>query len=169
MDPLRSLCEHDGFFTRAAARDVGYDDKAVGLMVRTKLWTRFRRGYYSFTDIWGSLDDVARHRVRSRAVLHSLGDAVALSHVSGVVAHGLTTWGVDLSRVHVTRVDGGAGRVEGDVAHHVGTCTADDVVEVDGLRTLPPVRCVIECGSTVTSEAALGALRLAAPQWRRAR
>jgi hypothetical protein len=155
MDPLRFLCEQDGFFTRAMAREAGYDDRAVSLMVRSKVWTRFRRGYFSFTDIWASLDDVGRHRVRSRAVLHSLGGAVALSHVSGVVAHGIETWGVDLSRVHVTRLDGGAGRVEGDVVHHVGTSTADDVVELHGLRTLTPERCVIECGSTASSEAAL--------------
>jgi hypothetical protein len=155
MDPLRFLCEQDGFFTRAMAREAGYDDKAVSFMVRSRIWHRFRRGYYSFTDIWAGLDDTERHRVRARAVLHSLGDAVALSHVSGVVAHDLDTWDVDLSRVHVTRLDSGAGRVEGDVVHHVGTCTPEDVVEVDGLRTLVPTRCVIECGSTVTSEAAL--------------
>jgi hypothetical protein len=155
MDPLRYLCELDGFFSRGMAREVGYDDRAVSLMVRCKVWVRFRRGYYSFADIWGSLDEVGRHRVRSRAVMHSLGGAVALSHVSGVVAHGIETWGVDLSRVHVTRLDGGAGRVEGDVVHHVGTCTTDDVVEVDGVRTLTPVRCVLECGSTATSEVAL--------------
>jgi hypothetical protein len=155
MDPLRFLCEQDGFFTRAMAREAGYDDKAVSLMVRTKVWTRFRRGYFSFTDLWTTLGDVGRHRVRSRAVLHSLGGAVALSHVSGVVAHDIESWGVDLSRVHVTRLDGGSGRVEGDVVHHVGTCTRDDLVEVDGLRTLTPARCVIECGTTATSEAAL--------------
>ncbi|HET7430250.1 MAG TPA: type IV toxin-antitoxin system AbiEi family antitoxin domain-containing protein [Nocardioides sp.] len=155
MDPLRFLSEHDGFFTRAMARDAGYDDKAVSAMVRGRVWHRFRRGYYTFTDIWASLDELGRHRVRSRAVLHSLGEAVALSHVSGAVAHGIDIWGVDLSRVHVTRLDGGAGRVEGDVVHHVGTCLPDEVVDVDGGRALPATRCVIECGSTTTSEAAL--------------
>ena len=122
MDPLRFICEQDGFFTRAMARDVGYDDKAVDSMIRSGVWHRFRRAYYSFADLWSTLDDVERHRVRSRAVLHSLGEAVALSHVSGAVAHGIDIWGVDLARVHVTRLDGGAGRVEGDVVHHVGVC-----------------------------------------------
>ena len=31
-----------------------------------------------------------------RAVLHSLGDGVALSHQSGCVAHGIDVWGVPL-------------------------------------------------------------------------
>ena len=57
MDPLRFLCEQDGFFTRAMARELGYDDKAVSQMVRSKVWHRFRRGYYSFTDIWVSSSD----------------------------------------------------------------------------------------------------------------
>jgi hypothetical protein len=155
MDPLRFLCEQDGFFTRAMAREAGYDDKAVSAMVRSRSWLRFRRGYYSFTDIWSSLDETERHLVRCRAVLHSLGECVALSHVSGLVAHGVETWGVELSRVHVTRLDGGAGRVEGDVVHHVGRCTPDDVVHVQGLRSLNPLRCAIECGSTTTPESAL--------------
>jgi hypothetical protein len=155
MDPLRFMCEQDGFFTRAMAREVGYDDKAVSAMVRRRLWYRFRRGYYSFSDTWAALDDLERHRVRSRAVLHSLGDAVALSHVSAVVAHGIEVWGVDLSRVHVTRLDRGAGRVEGDVVHHVGVCAEADVVVVDGLRVQRPVRCAIECGSVSSAESAL--------------
>ena len=155
MDPLRFLCEHDGFFTRAMARELGYDDKAVSQMVRGKVWHRFRRGYYSFTDIWMSSSEVEQHLVRARAVLHSLGDAAALSHVSGVVARGVETWGIDLSRVHVTRLDGGAGRVEGDVVHHVGMCTPGDVVELEGLRMLPLTRCAIECASTASSAAAL--------------
>jgi|tagenome__1003787_1003787.scaffolds.fasta_scaffold20837286_2 hypothetical protein len=155
MDPLRFLCDQDGFFTRATAREFGYDDKAVSQLVRSKVWHRFRRGYYSFTDIWMSSSEVEQHLARARAVLHSLGDAAALSHVSGVVARGIETWDIDLTRVHVTRLDGGAGRVEGDVVHHVGTCTPDDVVELDGLRMLPLTRCAIECASMASSEAAL--------------
>jgi hypothetical protein len=155
MDPLRLICERDGFFTRTMAYDAGYSDKTIATMVRTKVWHRFRRGYYSFTDIWSSLYEVERHRVRCRAVVHSLGDAVALSHVSGALEHGLSVWGADLSRVHVTRLDGATGRIEGDVVHHVGRCSPDDVLEVDGLRVLDPVRCALELGATCSSESAL--------------
>jgi hypothetical protein len=42
MDPLRYLCAHYGFFTRAMAREVGYDDKAVSLMVRP-VWQDYER------------------------------------------------------------------------------------------------------------------------------
>jgi len=147
MDPLRVLCDLHGFFTRADAREFGYRDKDVTFAIRSGLWHRFRRGNYTFADLWAAMDEVEQHRVRSHAVLRSLGRVVALSHVSGVVEHDIPTWGIDLSRVHVTRLDGGAGRIEGDVVHHEGFCLADDVMEVNGHRVLAPGRCVLEAGS----------------------
>ena len=155
MDPLRCLAEEDGFFTRAQARDCAYDDKQVAAMVRAGVWQRFRRGYYTFCDIWEGLDDVGRHRVRSRAVLHSLGGAVVLSHVSAAIEHGISPWGIDLSRVHVTRLDGGPGRLEGDVVHHVGVCLDGDVSQRHGLSVVVPERAVIEAASFATGEAGL--------------
>ena len=147
MHELRILTESFGFFTRAEARELGYDDRAVAEAVRAKIWHRIRRGYYTFRGVWLELDGVQRHRIRSHAVLRSLGDKVALSHVSGVVEHGIATWGLDLSRVHVTRLDGGAGRVEGDVVHHEGVCIGGDVLDRPAGRVLTPVRCVLEAGS----------------------
>ena len=155
MDPLRVLTEIDGFFTRQEADCAGYDDRAVASMVRAGVWTRFRRGFYAFTDEWRLLDDVGQHRVRSRAVLRSLGPAVALSHVSAVIAHGIDVWAVPLDRVHVTRLDGGSGRIEGDVVHHEGVCLEGDVVEVDGSPMTTAVRSVLETGTRVGNEAAL--------------
>jgi hypothetical protein len=149
MDELRILVEINGFFTRAEARELGYDDRAVSAAMRAKLWHRIRRGYYTFADTWLQLDEVERHRVRSHAVLRSLGGNVVLSHVSGVLEHGIATWGLDLSRVHVTRLDGAAGRVEGDVVHHEGVCVAADVLDVPAGRVLTPARCVLEAGSRV--------------------
>lgn len=155
MEPLRILVATRGFFTRAEARELGYGDRAVSAAMRSRSWHRIRRGYYTFTDEWAGLDPVGRHRVLSRAVAHSLGDAVALSHVSGLVTHGVDLWGVDLRRVHVTRLDGGPGRIEGDVVHHEGRCIADDVVERDGVAVLRATRCAIETASRTSNEVAL--------------
>jgi hypothetical protein len=155
MDPLRLICETSGFFTRAMARECGYNDKMVTAMVRARLWVRFRRGYYTFGDIWTGLDETGRHLVRCRAVLHSLGDDVALSHVSGLTAHGIETWGTPLGRVHVTRLDGDASRIEGDVIHHRGRVLDSEIVVVDGMRTLLPARCAVEYASSASSESAL--------------
>lgn len=155
MNPLRLICELHGFFTRGMARDCGYSDKAVTAMVRAGIWVRFRRGYYCFADAWTVLDPTQRHLVRCRAILHSLGDDVVLSHVSGLVAHGIDVWGASLDRVHVTRLDGDASRIEGDVVHHRGRVDDRDIVHVDGLRVLSPVRCALEHASRSSSESAL--------------
>lgn len=150
------MLTHDhGFFTRREADAAGYDDRDVAGMVRARVWTRFRRGFFAFTDEWSALDDVGRHLVRSRAVLRSLGPAVTLSHHSAVVAHGIDVWGVSLDRVHVTRLDGGAGRIERDVVHHEGVCLDGDVTEVGGLRATSAVRSVLEAGTRTTPESAL--------------
>lgn len=155
MDPLRALAEGVGYFTTAQAREAGYGDRDIARMVRGRVWHRFRRGYFSFSDLWTALDEVGRHHVRSHAVLNSLGHAVALSHVSGAITHGIATWDVPLDRVHVTRLDGGAGRIERDVVHHEGVCRPEEVQLIDGLPVLNASRCVLEAASRTSAEAAL--------------
>ena len=148
-------CADHGFFTRAQARDVGYSDSDIASAVRAGCWHRFRRGYYCLSSRWSGLDAVERHVVRSRAVMHSLGPAVALSHVSASVAHGLDIWGIPLNRVHVTRLDGGAGRIEGDVVHHEGRALAGDLVEIAGLPVVSAPRAAIEAVGRSNGEVAL--------------
>lgn len=155
MDPLRIIAESRGVFIRSDAREMGYDDKAVAAALRAQLWVRVRRGAYTFRDIWENKDPVEKHRIRSRAVLRSLGDSVALSHTSAVLEHECATWDVDLSHVHVTRLDGGAGRTEKDVVHHEGLCLEGDVVEKDGLKVISPRRSVIETATLTSVESGL--------------
>lgn len=158
MDRLRVIAETRGVFLRREARELGFDDRAVNAAMRAKIWFRVRRGSYTFRDIWESADPVGRHRILSRAVMRSLGDKVALSHVSAAVEHGCLTWGADLSRVHVTRLDGAAGRTEGGVVHHEGFCLDDDIVEHGGLRLLKPARAALETASLTSTESALVSL-----------
>lgn len=119
------------------------------------VWHRVRHGAYILADLWRALDEVGRYRVRMKAVQRSLGRKVALSHVSAAVAHGVDVWGIDLSRVHVTRLDGGPGRVEGDVVHHEGFCLEDDLVEIDGHLVVKPERAAIEALARANGEVAM--------------
>lgn len=155
MDPLRTLTADCGFFTRQEALSAGYTGNAIARLVRRQEWVRFRRGAYAFAGEWRQLDPVGRHRVRSNAVMRSLGDAVALSHVSGCIRHQIEVWGMDLTRIHVTRLDGGPGRIEGDVVHHEGLVLEREVTRVDGQQVISPERCVLEAGSRASNEAAL--------------
>lgn len=154
MDILRMLTAECGFFTRPDAHGAGYGDRDLTRGIRDKTLVRFRRGGYAFTDEWNQWDTVIQHRVRCRAVMRSLGGNVALSHVSGALVHGIDWWGMPLDKVHVTRLDGGPGRTEGDVVHHEGLALDDDVVSVNELSTLRAERCVLEAASRSTNEAA---------------
>jgi hypothetical protein len=155
MDPLLVLIETNGYFTRAQARDLGWDDRAVGHAMRSGMWHRIRRGYYTYSETWSGLEAEQRHVVRARAVMHSLGPDVVLSHASGCAVHRIAMWDIDLRRVHVTRLDGGPGRIEGDVVHHEGFVADHEVVSVDGLQVLVPARCALEAASRATNEQGL--------------
>lgn len=154
-DPLRVIAEADGVFLRREALECGYNDKLIARRVRAGLWHRVRQGAYCFADVWVNSSPEQRHLILARAVLRTTPGPVVLSHTTALLAHGIATWGVDLTRVHVTRLDTGAGRCERDVEHHVGLLLEGDVVTVDGLAVVVPARAVIEASTVLTLEAAL--------------
>ena len=155
MDRLRLLAETRGFFTRTDALESGYDDKAIARALKAKLWTRVRVGAYTYSDLWAEADELAKHRATARAVMKRLGRNVALSHISAAIDHDLMVWNADLSQVHVTRLDGGAGRTEAGVIHHEGLCLDDDVIEQNGYLVVKPARAALEAGALVNTEAAI--------------
>jgi hypothetical protein len=137
--------QRQGFVARADVLEVGLDDRFIRRQLSSGAWTRVRKGAYCYAHTWKDLDDLERHRRLARAVLHSHGDAVALSKVSGLLARtGCDAWGVDLTRVHVIRRDTRSGSIERDVVHHEGKISDDDIEVVDGLLVMKESRCVIE-------------------------
>lgn len=156
MDRLQALAGTAGYFRRQDALEAGFDDKAINREIRARRWVRIRRGAYTFNDIWSAQDEVERHRITARAVVDRLGPGVALSHTSAVIEHGMAVWDADLSCVHVTRLDGGAGRTEAGVVHHEGFCIDDDLIErEDGLLMVKPARAALEHACLVSSESAV--------------
>jgi len=141
---LRYLERTFGFFTRSEARDCGYTDKAVAAALRAREWHRIRHGAYCYRDTWSALSPEARHVVLARAVVRSMQGRVALTHATSLLCQQVDVWGTDLSRVHVTRLDGGAGRIERDVHHHVAVLRERDLAERDGLLVSEPARAVLE-------------------------
>jgi len=143
-DRLLAVCLEKGVFLKSEASDLGYADKVVTALVRAGMWHRVRRGAYTMGSIWRSASPEERHRIRTRAVMRSLGRSVAVSNVTSMVLRGTAVWGVDLSRVHVTRLDGASGGIEADVVHHEGVLGPDDVEELDGLLMVRSARGLIE-------------------------
>lgn len=142
-----------GVFTRAQALASGYDDEDLRRAVRGRRWLRIRRGAYTEREPYERLDETGRHLARVHAVGVQLTGPVAISHASAVMLHGIPMWGVDLTRVHVTRVCAGTGRNEGDVVHHVGELPDTDLCVVEGLCVVRPARAVLEIAMTAGFEA----------------
>lgn len=158
-DYFHELALRQGFIARSDVLSVGEDDRFIRRMMQGRVWTRIRNGSYSPISIWEPLDELARHDRRARAVLHAHGDAVALSHVSALVVRGsCDIWGIDLSRVHVTRRDGRSGSLERDVVHHQGVLCDDDIDVVDGLFVVEENRCFAETIASTGVEQGLVAL-----------
>ncbi len=158
MEALRIMAESTGFFTRCDALEAGYDDKAIQRALKHTLWTSVRRGAYTFSDLWQSWDAVEQHRVRARAVMRRHGRNVALTHTSAAVEQEMPVWGADLSLVHITRLDGGAGRREAGVVHHEAFLVDDDLMEHNGYLVAKPARAALEHSLLVSTEAAVTTL-----------
>ncbi|HEY6933193.1 MAG TPA: type IV toxin-antitoxin system AbiEi family antitoxin domain-containing protein [Marmoricola sp.] len=154
-DPLRVIAEAEGVFLRREALGCGYTDKLIRSRMRSGAWHRVRHGAYCFWDQWAPLKPEQRHLLLAKAVLRTTPGPVALSHTTALIAHGVAVWGADLRRVHVTRLDDGAARVEHDVIHHVGRLAAGEVVEQDRLPVVGAARAVVEAASILSTESAL--------------
>lgn len=154
-DPLRIIARTHGVFLRREAIACGYTDKMLAALRRRGVLHRVRHGCYCFMDVWSTMTSEERHLILARAVLRVTPGPVVLSHVTALVAHGVAVWGVDLTRVDVTRLETGAGRVEPDVRHHVGICVEGETTEVDGLPVMTVERALVEAATVVSSESAL--------------
>ncbi|MET1060288.1 MAG: type IV toxin-antitoxin system AbiEi family antitoxin domain-containing protein [Nocardioides sp.] len=152
---LRAICLTCGVFLRSEAMALGYDDRTIAQAVRTRQWHRVRRGAYTFADVWASADDRMRHGIRARAVTRAAKTDVVLSHTTAALEHVPTYWGIDLSDVHVTRLDGRAGRAEAGVRQHRGLVLPEDVWLTTSPPTTTPVRAALELTTVAGTEQAL--------------
>ena len=116
---------------------------------------RIRQGAYVAAPTWATRRPEGRHRLRCTAVLLTHGHRVALSHASAAVHHDMRLWKVPLGRVHVLRLDGGPGRVCGDVVYHSGAWVPDDVWQLGDRLLTSPARAAVETASLGRRRAAL--------------
>jgi len=109
-----------GLFTRPEVLAAGYDDNHITRMVRSGAWHRVRNGAFITSSTWERLDEVDRHRVRSRAVLRKARCEGVLSHVSALAEYGVPFWDLSLEDVHLTRFDQRAGSTGAPSACAIG-------------------------------------------------
>lgn len=149
MDDLLSL-HANGLFLRREALEHGYRDRDLGLARREGVIVRIRHGAYVPLSAWQGADDFARHRLKAQAVLLTHGNHVALSHTSGAIEHGLRLWRPDLSKIHVTRLDGLTSRRLPDVVYHADSWGPDDVFAKDEGLVLGPESCALGAAALTT-------------------
>ncbi|MGN6252358.1 MAG: hypothetical protein ACTHNS_11140 [Marmoricola sp.] len=154
-DPLRIIAQAEGVFLYREAIAAGYRDHQISTKRRRGEWHRVRHGAYCFGDVWATLSPEERHLLRAHAVRRTTPGPVAFSHITSLVAHGISVWNVDLATVHVTRLDGNVGRTLGSTRHHTGHCEDDEVTEAAGLRVTTPPRAVLESTTLLGVEEAL--------------
>jgi hypothetical protein len=152
---LLAIAEELGVFLRKEAIALGYDDYDIARRVADHSWHRVRWGAYTSGDRWRSLDEAGRFRLLNAAAYRQARAEVALSHISAVAEHGAPLWGLDLSLVHLTRVDGRAGRKESGVQQHQGLLPLEDTVEIDGRLVTSPTRAALELTTVADTEACL--------------
>jgi hypothetical protein len=133
-----------GVILRREALDMGYDDRAIAAKLKSGEWVRVRHGSYVEAKDWKPLSLEDRHRVKARAVLKTAKSPVVLSHLSAAVELGADVWDLDLSEVHVTRLDGKCGRREAGVSQHRGRVDPNTVGHHDGVPLLGAARTIVD-------------------------
>ncbi len=160
--PGTLLHGNGGVFSRAQVLAAGESDRTLAQAVREGHVVRLRHGSYVRAADLAPHDERGRHLLVARAVLARQPGRVALAGPSAALARGFAVWGHDLDRVHVVRLDNGAGRRESGVVHHRATATQSRVELVDGLLVVEAHQAVWQVallsdleGAVVTMDSAL--------------
>lgn len=134
---------------------LGQTDRSIARAVRTGALARPRRGAYVDGPLWDGLADEERYAIRVRAAARQSCTEVVASHTSSLPFLVAPCWGLELNDVHFTRKDEKSGRREAGIRQHRGRLMAEDVVEVNGLQVVSPLRSALEVATLSTVESGL--------------
>jgi hypothetical protein len=140
---------------RGELLDIGYTDKAIARLVKDGQWVKIRHGAYAEAVHWSALDAAGKHALRARAVVLQARTPVVVSHISALPFYDGPTWALDLDDVHITRLDGEAGRASAGVDQHCGAVRDDDVTTLDGLPIMRPTRTALDVTTVAATEPSL--------------
>ncbi|MGQ4616699.1 hypothetical protein [Nocardia sp. R7R-8] len=129
--------------SRQQALASGLSDKTLHRLCRTGKWQRLRAGHY-LSSPGSGLGATGRHLLMTLATAESTSDSAVTSHCSAAVLHGMTTWGIPLDRVHLTRNRINGGRSSRRVVVHSARMEPDEITLVDDIRVTTPARTVLD-------------------------
>jgi hypothetical protein len=153
-DPILHAADPWGVILRREAIARGLNDKALHRLVRSGVLIRLRQGIYAIRSQYLAADDSTRHLMLCRGVMRLYDDHVALSHSSASLAQGGPDWGLDLSNVHLTHLEGG-GRTLARVVHHHGGLRVGALRRQDGHWLTAPGRTVLDNAAIAGAEVGL--------------
>ena len=132
-----------GAFTTAQALSAGYDEREISALLRTRRWTRLRRGVFAESTLISD-DDAKLARLALRALELRTTRRFVASHETAAVLHNLTLLRPDTDLIHVTRPSRGGGRVEAGVRWHSGALPGDHVTRRVDLDCTTVARTVVD-------------------------
>ncbi|WP_300458939.1 hypothetical protein [uncultured Nocardioides sp.] len=141
---VMELVDPDGILLRRDVIAAGYDDKALRRQVTGHALARIRQGAYCLRSTWESSSREQRHLLMVKAVCRQYGDDVSVSHLSAALWWGAPLVGVRADAVHLTHLDGEAGRRQAGVVHHRGACHVGDVTRASGHWVTSPTRTALD-------------------------
>lgn len=133
----------------------GASEQQLTRLVRTGRLERVRHGAYAGER---GNDSAARHRQLVEGTWPLLGERAVLSHATAGLLHGLPVWDELLTRVSITRAEGGHGRVGSQLRVRCTPLDPDQVVEVDGFRMTNLERTAIDLARCLDYERAVAVL-----------
>lgn len=144
MDDLFHL-HPSSVFLRREALDAGYSDSDLKQARSAGMIERIRHGAYVDAGVWAAASPEDRHLLLADAVIYSHDAKLALSHTSAAVAHGMSLYQPDLSKVHVVCLDDSIVRTHADVVYH-RTSPRDEsgILRRDDRPVVPPTRAALE-------------------------
>ncbi|KAA1427576.1 type IV toxin-antitoxin system AbiEi family antitoxin domain-containing protein [Nocardioides antri] len=147
MDPrvVAALSANGGVIRYAQLLDLGVSPGEVRHLKRRNVLHPLRRGVYTTTELWDSLDEWSgRPRLVARAVILTVQRGWVLSHNSAADELGLATLRPPVPLTHLTRPGWTNAWTENDVKHHLAGFAESQVVETNGVKVLGAARTAVD-------------------------
>ena len=130
----------------AVVGGLSYDE--LDRRTRSGTLRRVRRGAYEPAAL-STPDPAEQHLSLIEGTLRQTPTPAIVSHMSAAVLHGLPSWNDDLVRVHLTRDNGGKGKIRRYVHLHVAPLPAADLCVIEGMAVTSLGRTVVDLCRTL--------------------
>ena len=134
-----------GLVLRRQALKAGVTVERIGRLVRQGEWIVVRRGVYTTSVYWDTLDEHhGRPLLRVWAASLNMSQPHVLSHESSALAHRMQILQPKTSLIHITRFGVTGCRTRHGVCHHLAPFEPDQLTEIEGVMTFDMARTAVD-------------------------